>query len=219
MGEAFLQKYPQSSYVAVVNHRLTLDYVATRQEQKAFAAGEKGLAAVNNVVTLAVMCSMMPRLMSLSEQQFISPNDPQRLNLSDPGTPLQLVKSQEYCQRGLRLLDSMKNSVSTSGQSSAPTFDAQRALFHSGLGHLLMRQQQYEPAVRELSAAVDGTGSPAPIDLLMLGVAYENLKKYDESYSAFSRCAKNTSAMQARCAQLRDRVDRLRPPPSLKRKP
>jgi len=220
LSEAFLQKYPQSPLVPMVNHRLTVDYVATRQEQKAFTAGEKALAAIpNNVVTLALMCSIIPRLLSLNALQLISGSDPQRLSLNDPSLALKMVKSQEYCQRGLRLVEGSGGVVSSGGQPSGPAFTAQRAMMHSGLGNLLIHQKQYERAIPELEAAVNVSAAAAPIDIFMLALAYENLKKYDESYAVYSRCSKNASALRDRCTQARDRVDNLRPPPSLKRKP
>jgi hypothetical protein len=220
LGESFLRNYPQSQLIPAVNHRLTLDYAARRQEQKAFLTGEKALAAIpNNVVTLGMMCSMIPRLITLSDLQLVSGNDPERLNLSDPKLPVQMVKSQEYCRRGLQLLDRSSSPVSAGGGQSTPNWDPQRALMHSGLGQLLMHEKKYEPATRELETAINVSSSAAPIDVYMLGVAYENLKQYDESYAVFSRCAKASSALQSRCVQGRDRVDNLRPPPSLKRKP
>src|SRR5580704_19402407 len=61
-GEAFVQKYPQSRYLAPVYSTLVKLYLAASDIQKMQDAGEKDVAlAPNDVQTLAILGQTLPR--------------------------------------------------------------------------------------------------------------------------------------------------------------
>ena len=78
-GEAFVQKYPQSRYLAPVYSYLVKLYLAANDIQKMQDAGEKEVAlAPNDVQTLAILGQTLPRAWNLS-----MPNAAQQLDKAE----------------------------------------------------------------------------------------------------------------------------------------
>jgi tetratricopeptide (TPR) repeat protein len=72
------------------------------------------------------------------------------------------------------------------------------SMCHSGLGLIDLKLGRAQDAVDELKQSVALSASPDPVDLFVLGHAYEAVGQFDDAVDAFSRCAAE-GPMQDRC--------------------
>jgi tetratricopeptide (TPR) repeat protein len=182
-GEDFVKKYPQSRYNEVVYSRLTTAYYQKQQLDKMYDAGERALAIdPNNVQVLVLVGWVIPH--------NIDPND--------PGTESRLQKSEVYEKRALEILPTLVKPASVTDEQFTHAKAEDESMAHSGLGLTYFREQKTEDSLKEMQLATN-TDKPDPVDLFIMGMDLDNLKRYKDAAQAFDKCAQIPGVMQDRC--------------------
>ena len=193
-GEDFTKKFPESRYLASVYSRLVNAYLVAQQIEKLFDAGEKALALnPDNVDVLPVMAWVVPR----------------RIDTNALDAQQKLEKAESYGKRGLELLEAMEKPAEIAEEQFDQAKKEKLAMCHSGLGLVSMHRQQYEVAATELEQATKLSLNPEPTDFFLLGLAYEQTKRFGEAATSYERCSSTPWAWQDRCKQGQDRAKKL----------
>jgi tetratricopeptide (TPR) repeat protein len=182
-GEVFVKKYPHSGYNEVVYSRLTTAYYQKQQLDKMYDAGEKALVIdPNNVQVLVLVGWVIPH--------NIDPND--------PATESRLQKSEIYEKRALQILPTLVKPASLTDEQFTRAKAEDESMAHSGLGLAYFREQKADDSLKEMQLATN-TDKPDPVDLFIMGIDLDNLKRYSDAAQAFDRCAQIPGVMQDRC--------------------
>lgn len=194
IGEDFLQKYPQSRYRAEVYSWLVKGYLTSGEVDKMEAAGDKELELLpNDVSTLAIMGSMLPRSM----------------NSKTPEPQKRLDKAEAYSKKALELLPTLTKPNDVSDAEFLKSKNQVSALAYAGLGLVAFRRQKYAEAIPNLEQAIRLDPSSDPVNYYLLGVANEKALHWDDAISAFTRCAQLPGGMQATCKSQIDEAKKL----------
>lgn len=186
MGEAFLQKYPQSRYRPGIYQGLVLAYVQLGQVDKMDAAADKDLELIpNDVSTMAIVASTLPRAISSSTP----PADVAKM----------LAKAEQDAKKVIELTPTMPKPANLSDESFAKAKNASLAAAHSGLGLVYFRRNKYAEAIPELETAAKLDPNPDPVNYFLLGICNEKVAHFDDAVVAFTKCAAIPSGMQATC--------------------
>ncbi|HEX5424119.1 MAG TPA: hypothetical protein VFW94_11260 [Candidatus Acidoferrales bacterium] len=184
-GEDFVKKYPQSRYNVAVYSRLVTAYYNKQQLDKMYDASDKALAInPNNVQVLALVGWVIPH--------NIDPND--------PNSDKKLQKSEIYEQRALQIIPTLQKPPTLTDDQFTQAKAQETALAHSGLGLTYFREQKAADSVKELQAATS-TDKPDPVDLFIMGIDLNSLKRYADAVQAFDKCSQIQGVMQDRCKQ------------------
>lgn len=182
-GEDFVKKYPQSRYNGVVYSRLVTAYYNKQQTDKMYDAGDKALTInPDNVQVLALVGWVIPH----------------NYNPNDPNTEKQLQKSETYEQRALQILPTLTKPAALTDEQFTAAKARETSLAHSGLGLTYFREQKPEDSLKELQQATT-TDKPDPVDLFIMGIDLDSLKRYNDAAQAFDKCAQIPGVMQSRC--------------------
>ena len=194
VGEDFLKKYPESHYRQVVYSRLTQAYFGKQEMEKMFASGDKALQLnPDDVSVLALLGWVLPH----------------NINPNDPNSDQKIAKSEQYSKHAIELLDSMpKPEGLTDDQFSKAKAEA-LSRSHSGLGLDDFRRGQFAESVTELQQATQLVPNPDPVDLFVIGIDLQQLKRYGDAVTAFQKCAEMQSQLQDRCKQLGEQSKRM----------
>jgi tetratricopeptide (TPR) repeat protein len=183
-GEAFDQKYPQSRYRPVVLATLTMVYLQNNQVAKMLETGEKAVELTpNDVATLAIMGQTIPRALNATKE--------------DPAK--QLVKAETYCKRAIELTPTLPKPANLTDDAFDRAKNQTLAAAHSGLGLVYVRRGKYPEAIPELELSVKLDPAPDPVNYYLLGMANEKASHFDDSITAFSKCAAMQGSLQATC--------------------
>jgi tetratricopeptide (TPR) repeat protein len=193
-GEQYLQKYPSGHYVEQVYSRLANAYFQKQQLDKMYAAGDKALAINPNDVTVLVLVGWVI---------------PHNYDPNDPESERRLAKAEAYEKHALEILATMPKPGAVTDEQFAKAKQASLAQAHSGLGLVYFRQQQFDKAVTEMQQAVKLDPTPDSVDLYVLGVSLNQLKRYTEAADAFQQCAAVPGAVQDRCKQREGEAKKL----------
>ena len=150
-GEAFVQKYPQSRYLAPVYSNLVKLYLADNQIQKMQDAGEKDVAlAPNDVQTLAILGQTLPRAW----------------NSNMPNAAQQLDKAEKFSKSAIELTPTIAKPDGMTDAQFALAKNQTLAMAHGGLGLVYFRKGKYDEAIPEFeaSAKVDPNPEPDPVN-------------------------------------------------------
>ena len=195
-GEAFLTKYPNSSFKGPVYARLTVAYMNSGDENKMNAAGEKALEITpNNVDVLPVMAMATSR----------------RLNPGDADYQQKLRKTQTYANSGIQALNSLQKPTAMTDEDFAHARDEKLAMCYSALGLTELDINKPVDATQHFTEALKLESQPDPVDQYLLGVALKGQGQFAEAATAFDACAKPGTPMSDRCKTERDDAKKKAP--------
>lgn len=194
VGEQYLQKYPTGHYAEQVYSRLANAYFQKQQLDKMYAAGDKALAMNPNDVSVLVLVGWVI---------------PHNYDPNDPEADRRLQKAETYEKKAIEELATMPKPDGVTDEQFAKAKQASLAQAHSGLGLVYFRQQQFDKAVTEMQEAVKLDPTPDSVDLYILGVSLNQLKRYPEAADTFQKCASIPGAVQDRCKQRETEAKKL----------
>lgn len=194
LGEEFLKKFPESRYREGVYARLTAAYLSIGQEDRMFAAGEKTLEIdPNNVDVLSLMALVMPR----------------RVNPNSLDADQKLQKSEKYSKQAIALLAAMPKPAALSDADFAKAKNEKLSMCHSGLGFVYYQRQRYPDSATELEQATQLAAVPDPADFYVLGLAYQQTKRFGDAATAFGHCGEASGPLQPRCKLSMEQAKKL----------
>jgi len=186
LGEAFLQKYPETHYQSSVYAALAFAYVQDGQVQKMQEYGEKEIALVpNDVSTLALLAQTLPRTINSSTPQA----DAAQL----------LAKAEKYSKQAIEITPTLAKPANMTDEDFAAAKNQNLAMAHSGLGLVYIRRGRSAEAIPELDEAVKIDPKPDPVNYYLLGMADKSTSHFDDAIAAFNKCAAITGQMQNIC--------------------
>jgi tetratricopeptide (TPR) repeat protein len=184
LGEAFLQKYPNSVYAQSVYSRLVGAYNEKQDMTKLFAAADKALALNPKDVAVLVLVG------------WVIPHD---YNPNDMDADRRLDKAESYEKQALELLATLPRPEGLTDDQFAKSKAAAESQAHSALGLIYFRRQDFANSVSETQKGLAGQSNPDPVDLFVLGVGQFGLKHYSDAADSFHKCAQTPGGMQDRC--------------------
>ena len=192
LGEAFLQKYPETRYKSAVYAPLAFAYLQDGQVQKMQEYGEKEITLVpNDVSTLALLGQTLPR----SIHSGTSQTEAAQL----------LEKGEKYSKQAIEITPTLPKPPNMSDEAFASAKSQNLAMAHSGLGLVYIRRGKNAEAITELDEAVKVDPNPDPVNYYLLGMANKGTSHFDDAITAFNKCAAMPGQMQAVCkAQVDD---------------
>jgi tetratricopeptide (TPR) repeat protein len=186
LGEAFLQKYPESRYRSPVYGALTYAYLQAGNTQKMQEYGEKEIAlAPNDVSTLALLGQTLPRGL--------------RGSASDPAAVQVLAKAEQYSKQAIEITPALPKPENLTDEAFASAKNQTLAMAHSGLGLVYVRRGKNAEAIPELEQAVKIDPNPDPVNYYLLGMANKITSHFDDAVTAFNKCAVMTGPLQGTC--------------------
>jgi tetratricopeptide (TPR) repeat protein len=185
-GEAFVQKYPQSRYLAVVYSNLVKLYLADNQIQKMQEAGEKDVAlAPNDVQTMAILGQTLPRAW----------------NSNMPNAAQQLDKAEKFSKSAIELTPTIAKPEGMTDAQFTLAKNQTLAMAHGGLGLVYFRRGKFDDAIPEFeaSAKVDPNPEADPVTFYVLGISNQKTSHFDAAVAAFNKCASIPGSLQPTC--------------------
>jgi tetratricopeptide (TPR) repeat protein len=184
LGEAFMQKYPQSRYSGPVLSNLTVAYLQTGDVAKMEATGDKEVALnPNDGQTLAILGQTIPR----------------SFNPSAPDAAKRLDKAEQYSRRALEVIPTMPKPDTLTEEAFTKAKNQTLAMAHSGLGLVSVRRGKYSEAIPDLEQSVKLDPTPDPVNYYLLGLANEKASHFDDAVAAFNKCAALSGTMANTC--------------------
>ena len=193
LGEDFIKTYPESHYRGPVYARLTQAYFTKQQMEKMFAVADKALALnPDDVDVLALIGWVLPH----------------NYNPNELGAEQKLDRSEQYLKHALELLATVSKPAGLTDEDFTKSRDAKLAQCHSGLGLVYFRRERFDDSVTEFRQA-NQLITPDPVDLFVMGIDLQQLKRFGDAASAFEGCAKVASSLQDRCKQSMEQAKKL----------
>ena len=184
LGEAFLQKYPNSRYRSPVYGSLIMAYVQSGQVQKMEETADKEIALnPNDVQVLAVVGQTLPRAM----------------NSKTPNPDKVLAKAEESSRKAIEITPTIPKPAAVSDDAFSTVKNQTLAMAHGGLGLVYIRRGKFSEAIPELNQAVTIDPTPDPVNYYLLGMANAKTSHFDDSVAAYNKCAATPGAMQETC--------------------
>jgi tetratricopeptide (TPR) repeat protein len=194
LGEAFVQKYPQSRYLSIMYNTLTSAYVQTGQVQKMEEVGEKEVQLnPNDVQVLAVLGQTIPRALNATTQ--------------DPAK--ELDKAERYSKRAIEVTPTLSKPETLTEESFANAKNITLAMAHSGLGLVYVRRGKYADAISELEQSVKIDPTPDPVNYYLLGLANLKTSHFEDAAAAYTKCTAIPGAMQQTCQKGAEEAKKL----------
>jgi tetratricopeptide (TPR) repeat protein len=196
LGEAFLQKYPESRYKSPVYGALTFAYVQTGNMQKMQEIGEKEIALVpNDVSTLALMAQTLPRGI--------------RGSASSAENIQTLAKAEQYSKQAIEIAPTLPKPDGMTDEAFASAKNQALAMAHGGLGLVYVRRGKNSEAIPELEQAIKVDPNPDPVNFYLLGMANKATSHFDDAVTAFNKCVALAGPMQGTCKAQADDAKKL----------
>jgi tetratricopeptide (TPR) repeat protein len=187
LGEAFVQKYPNSKYTEGVYSTMAQAEYAKQDFPKMYADADKAIALnPDDVNVLIIVGWVIPHL------------------ADDASSPEKLDKAEKYEKHAIETLPTITKPANLTDEQFAKSKEADESQAHSGLGLVYYRKQNFEGAASEMTKATAGGNDPDPTDYYVLGKALKNLSKYSEAADAFDKCASMPGSLQGSCKQSAD---------------
>ena len=194
LGEAFLQKYPNSRYRSPVYGTLVMAYVQSGQVQKMEEVADKEIALnPNDVQVLAVVAQTLPRAM----------------NSKTPNPDKVLTKAEECSRKAIELTPTLPKPATVTDDAFSTAKNQTLAMAHGGLGLVYIRRGKYSEAIPELNQSVTIDPTPDPVNYYLLGMANAKTSHFDDSAAAYNKCAAIAGAMQETCKKGAEEVKKL----------
>lgn len=193
-GEAFLQKFPESVYRETVYSKMATAFLSKDQVDKLYVVAKKAIELnADNVDVLTLVSWAVPR----------------RLNTGDLDAQQKLDECEKYGKHAIEVLETMVKPESITDEDFAKAKNEKLSMSHSGLGMVYYHRQRFADMATELEQAIKLSVTPDPTDYFLLGLAYEQIKRYEDATTAYGKCAESQWAWQARCKQSQDRTKKL----------
>lgn len=189
LGEAFVQKYPNSKYLGGVYSQLVTSEYNKQDFNKMYADADKALAANPDEVTVLVLVGWVI---------------PHSSNANDVNYDAQLDKAEKEEKHALELLPTLASPPNMTPEQFEKAKAESTSQAHSGLGLVYFRKGNYDGAVSELNRATASSANPDATDYYVTGVSLGHLNRYSEASDAFTKCAAIPGGLQARCKQQAD---------------
>jgi tetratricopeptide (TPR) repeat protein len=189
LGQAFLQRFPQSVLAEPVDAGLMNAYYAKQDWKDVYQCADNALTLKpDDVDVLTTVGWLIPHL----------------YNPNDADADSQLDKAERFEKHAIEVIPAMpKPSNLTDAQFAAAK--AQKAIqAHSALGLVYFRREDYDKSAKELQQTTVNNPAPDQTDLFVLGVDLQNLNRFAEAADAFGHCSQIAGAMQDRCKQSAD---------------
>jgi tetratricopeptide (TPR) repeat protein len=194
LGEAFLQKYPNSRYRPPVYSALTMSYLQNGQVDKMEEVADKEIALnPNDVQVMAVLAQTLPRAM----------------NSKTPEPAKQLAKAEQYSRKAIELTPTLPKPANVTDENFSAAKNQTLAMAHSGLGLVYIRRGQFSEAIPELNQSVTIDPTPDPVNYYLLGMANAKASHFDDSAAAYTKCAAIAGAMQETCKKGAEEAKKL----------
>lgn len=194
LGEAFLQKYPNSRYRSPVYGTLVMAYVQSGQVQKMEEVADKEIALnPNDVQVMAVVGQTLPRAM----------------NSKTPEPDKVLAKAEQYSRKAIELTPALPKPASVTDDAFSTVKNQTLGMAHGGLGLVYIRKGNFKDAIPELNQAVTIDPSPDPVNYYLLGIANAKTSHFDDSAAAYNKCAAMPGAMQETCKKGAEEAKKL----------
>ena len=194
LGEAFLQKYPNSRYRSPVYGTLIMAYVQSGQVQKMEEVADKELILnPNDVQVLAVVGQTLPRAM----------------NSKTPDQEKVLAKAEQYDRKAIELTPTLPKPASVSDEAFSTVKNQTLGMAHGGLGLVYIRRGKFSEAIPELNQSVTIDPTPDPVNYYLLGMANVKTSHFDDSVAAYNKCAAIAGAMQETCKKGAEEAKKL----------
>jgi tetratricopeptide (TPR) repeat protein len=194
LGEAFLQKYPNSRYRSPVYGMLVMAYVQNGQVQKMEEVADKEIALnPNDVQVLAVVGQTLPRAM----------------NSKTPEPDKVLAKAEDYSKKAIELTPTITKPPTVSDDAFSVAKNQTLGMAHGGLGLVYIRKGKFSEAIPELNQAVTIDPTPDPVNYYLLGMAEIKTSHFDDAVTAYNKCAAMGGAMQETCKKGAEEAKKL----------
>src|SRR6202040_898144 len=166
LGEAFLQKYPNSRYRSPVYGMLVMAYVQSGQVQKMEEVADKEIALnPNDVQVLAVVGQTLPRA----------------INSKTPEPEKVLAKAEDYSRKAIELTPTLPKPATVTDDAFSTVKNQTLGMAHGGLGLVYIRKGKFSEAIPELNQAVTIDPTPDPVNYYLLGMANAKTSHFDDS--------------------------------------
>jgi len=195
-GEAFIQKYPQSRYLAPIYSNLVKLYLTANDVPKMEDAGEKDVAlAPNDVQTLAILGQTIPRAWKASM----------------PNAQAELDKAEKYSKSAIELTPTIPKPDGMTDDKFALAKSQTLSMAHAGLGLVYFRRGKLDQAIPEFEEAtkIDPNPEIDPVNYYLLGLADEKTSHFDGAVAAYTKCATVPGSLQATCKNSADESKKL----------
>lgn len=184
LGEAFLQKYPQSRYLPPLYSTMTIAYMQTNQIPKMLDIGDKAVALTpTDITTLSILSQTISRV----------------TNSTTPNASAQLQKAENYSKKAMEVAPTLPKPPNLTDEAFTKGKDQALAAAHSGLGLVYIKRGKNQEAIPEFEASIKLDSNPDPVNYYLLGVANKGTAHFDDAITAFTKCANITGPMQATC--------------------
>jgi tetratricopeptide (TPR) repeat protein len=194
VGEAFLQKYPNSRYRSPVYGTLVMAFVQSGQVEKMEQVADKEIALnPNDVQVLAVVGQTLPRAM----------------NSKTPNPDKVLAKAEESSRKAIELTPTIPKPATVSDDAFSTVKNQTLAMAHGGLGLVYIRRGKFSEAIPELNQSVTIDPTPDPVNYYLLGMANAKTSHFDDSVAAYNKCAATAGAMQETCKKGAEEAKKL----------
>ena len=194
LGEAFLQKYPNSRYRSPVYGTLVMAYIQSGQVEKMEQVADKEIALnPNDVQVLAVVGQTLPRAM----------------NSKTPNPDKVLAKAEESSRKAIELTPTIPKPATVSDDAFSSVKNQTLAMAHGGLGLVYIRRGKFSEAIPELNQSVTIDPTPDPVNYYLLGMANAKTSHFDDSVAAYNKCAATAGAMQETCKKGAEEAKKL----------
>jgi len=186
LGTGFLGKYPKSPYAEAVDVGLMNLYYNDHDWKDVYLYADSALALKpDDVDVLTTVGWLIPHV----------------FHPDDVDADQQLNKAEAYAKRAIEVIPAMSKPPDVT-EAEFATLKAQKLVqAHSALGLVYFRREDYENSAKELRQSTPSTANPDATDLYVLGVDYENLKRFADAADAYNRCGQIAGPLQDRCQQ------------------
>ncbi|HTT33733.1 MAG TPA: tetratricopeptide repeat protein [Methylomirabilota bacterium] len=190
LGEAFVQKYPQSRYLPTLYGSLTIAYMQSNQIPKMLEIGDKAVALTpNDVTTLAILAQTISRV----------------TNSNTPNAAQQLQKAETYGKKAIEIVPTLPKPPNLTDEAFTAAKNQALVAAHSGLGLVYVKRGKNDEAIPELEASIKLDPTPDPVNYYLLGIADKSTSHFEDAIAAFNKCAETAGPMQPTCkAQAED---------------
>jgi len=190
LGEAFVQKYPQSRYLPVIYSSLTIAYMQANQIPKMLEIGDKAVALTpNDVTTLAILSQTISRV----------------TNSTTPNAAQQLQKAEDYSKKAIEIVPTLPKPPNLTDEAFTAAKNQALVAAHSGLGLVYVKRGKNQEAIPELEASIKLDNALDPVNYYLLGIANKSTSHFEDAIAAFNKCAEIAGSLQPTCkAQAED---------------
>lgn len=194
LSQDFVQKYPTSRYRSSVYSVMVMGYLQQGDVPKMEEAGDKELAInPNDVQVMAIMAQTLPRAM----------------NSKTPDPQKELAKAEGYARKAIELTPTMPKPANVTDDSFSTVKNETLAMAHSGLGLVLIRRSAFSDAIPELNQAVTIDPHPDQVNYYLLGMANVKASHFDDSTTAYNKCAAMPGSMTETCKKGAEEAKKL----------